>query len=352
MAYNYIGKALAAISRLDLDKSEWAAARIHSMSTADVKRIDGELDYGLLSWSMRNVQLSQGATKVEIADWRRGAQLMQKFSNQAMNAKFDEGECKGIIRAAGTGSFILPVSGHYLKASALAFASSSERAALKAGWDEGVEALKFAYQTASWARYGDVPACIALVRKWFGAGDINAVLEVLAQTLRGTGTHLVGVCYQGSGAAAAGGWPIRLKERAGNVQAEDATVSGPEWGWSAPTSAQHQAIGFGAKLFNENTRLRMVRAHDVTSPHLSITRGGAFAHELTHRFAQTIDVKVPDAVYRGLQRPVPAPGAARASGYGPLTCAGLGAHAPELAITNADNYRLFCEDAIYRKPFI
>jgi hypothetical protein len=352
MAHTYIGKALAAISRLDVDKSEWAAARIHSMSAADVKRLESDLDYGLLSWKMRGVEVMGGSSRTEIADWRRGAQLMQKFSNQALTADFDESQCKGIIRAAGTGTFAPPVGGYYLKPSALAFASSSERAALKAGWEEGVDALRFAYQTAMWARHGGDAACTALVRKWFGTGDIDAVVEVLAQTLRGTATYLVGVCYQGLGAAVAAGWPLKLKERAGGMHAEEAGISGPEWGWSAPRGAQHQAIGFGSKLFNDNTRLRMVRAHDVTSREMGVTRGGAFAHELTHRFAQTVDVDVPNAVYVGLGRAVPASEAARAKGYGPFTCAGLGAHAPDLAVTNADNYRLFCEDAIYAKPFV
>lgn len=70
MAHTYIGKALAAISRLDVDKSEWAAARIRSMSAAAVKRLDSDLDYGLLSWRMRGVEVMGGSSRPEIPDRR------------------------------------------------------------------------------------------------------------------------------------------------------------------------------------------------------------------------------------------------------------------------------------------
>ena len=69
-------------------------------------------------------------------------------------------------------------------------------------------------------------------------------------------------------------------------------------------------------------------------------------HEATHLYGNTGDVYVPDAVYKSLEIAVPAEGATRAQGYGPYTCHALAKVDPSLAIKNADNYRLFCEDAV------
>lgn len=349
MGYKYIGKALSAISRVSCEKTDWAACLISGMSDSEAARLDKNLNYGLLQYKMRNVQtVMGGADKKEIADFRRGLELLQRLGGGNPAAEFDETRCKAGIRNFVTNGRQLPRGGYYLKASALAFAKTAERWQLRDAYSEAVEMLIFAKRTAVRARNAD-GASRALVRKWFGDADVDAIVKRLGDTLRGVGTTLVGVCYQGRHVSDGAGWPIRMFELASAPQGKQVDV-GDGWGWAAPQAVTQRTIGFCPSFFNEKTRKCMVREHDPRSTEMGVTRGGGIVHELTHLLAETRDERVPDAVYGHCGRQPPGDESKRAQGYGPLTCSGLGAVAPELAVNNADNYRLFCEDAIYSKP--
>jgi hypothetical protein len=68
-------------------------------------------------------------------------------------------------------------------------------------------------------------------------------------------------------------------------------------------------------------------------------------HELSHVFLNTLDQKLADSTYIRLQMAVPGQGGHRHDAYGPKACSALAATEPDLALMNADTYRLFCEDA-------
>lgn len=346
MSFKYIGRALAAINRIDAVRGDWAAYRIGRMTQADISTLDSNLDAGWLAVNMRNVA-THGSTRGEVADWRRGAQLMQRLTGVAPTASFDEGAAKTAIRTANIGMHPLPPGGYYLKASTWAFATRGERTQLEQAWADAAVAIQWGILIAQRARAG-AGAARTLYLKWFALADALAVEATLATVQNGIAANLIGVCYQGNGIADGNGWPIKLRELSNSNQATEVSI-GSGWGWSAPVISMHHAIGFCPDFFNQNSKLRMTRAHNVTSREMSVTRYGAMVHELTHRLAATRDVDVPNAVYTHLGRPLPAPNA-RAKGYGPFTCAGLAAAAPADALVNADNYRLFCEDAVYAKP--
>ena len=74
-------------------------------------------------------------------------------------------------------------------------------------------------------------------------------------------------------------------------------------------------------------------------------------HELTHRYIKTLDHPMPDEAYISLGATPPIASTtrevARHLAYGPRYCNVLAQTRPDIAITNADNYRLFCEDAFF-----
>lgn len=348
MAYEYIGKALSAISSISCEKADWAASHLSDLRGGELSSLDRQLDFGLLAFKMRKVEtIMGGAGKSEIADWRRGVELLQRLNGTEANAAFDEQACRRFIINFNTNTRPVQPSGFYLKASNWAFASDAERAWTREAWREAIDALLFGARTAMLAQVDAGPAR-TLLEKWFGMAAPAAVEAKLMQVLAGANAKLIGICYEGNNASGGGRWPIRLRELAGGFAAAEVHASSA-WGWSAPQAAMHLAIGFGPDFFNDKTRKSLVRAHDPTLNEMEVTRGGAVAHELTHALGRTLDVDAPDAVYLHLDLPLPEPGK-RVKAYGCLVCAALGAVAPDLAITNADNYRLFCEDAVFSKP--
>lgn len=109
------------------------------------------------------------------------------------------------------------------------------------------------------------------------------------------------------------------------------------------------SFSMGKNYFNNETRETVTQAHDPANGTMNVTVGGAIVHELTHLALKTLDQTLPNAVYGYLKMPIPANGN-NAQALGPKGCAALTVVAPDLAIENADSYRLFCEDACLIKP--
>lgn len=347
MGYRYIGRALATISRLSCETADWAACRLTVMREPEIFALNLRLDYGLLAFSMRKVETyGGGAQRPEIADWRRAVELLQRLSGANASASFDEQACREFVMTFNAPA--QPSRGVFLRPSFWAFASSNERAWTMAAWREAMEAMRCGLRTAMIAQQR-AGASRTLVERWFGAGQAGIVAERLRTILTNANSTLVGICYEGIGAGAAGAWTTRLREFAGDQMASEVRMSA-EWGWSAPQGATHQSIGFGAMFFNENTRKCMVRVHDASVSRMDVTRGGAVVHELSHRLGKTLDVMLPDTVYQHSGKALPKKEKERKVGYGTLACATLGQVEPTLATKNADNYRLFCEEAVYTKP--
>ena len=346
MSFTYIGKALAAINSVDKTgrKGDWAAYRVGTMPESAIAELDSFLDAGWLRFRMRAVPVIEGNSRGRLADLRRGAQLMQRLTGEpAPTTDFDDGVSSALIRAVEPNQ-LMPVAGYYFTPSVWAFATRNERTQLSQAWDGAIVALTWGIEAVQLARLAAGPAR-DVYQRWFGQAAFAAVEATLTTIRTGITDHMVRICYQGLGSTDGGDWPLPLLEKAKTNILTNMKVA-DVYGWAI---AERRTIGFGPNFFNHKSKLRLTRQHDVASAELGATRFGAMVHELSHLLAATVDLKVPDEVYVHLQRALPAEHQ-RLECYGPLRCAALAAAAPALALVNADNYRLLCEEALYRKP--
>ena len=358
MPFKYLGKALAAISQTSADKVDAAAARISAMSWEQISSLNSRLDMGWLRMKISNDHLMRGAgsdaeQRADLADFRRGALLAQELAGLRPDATFENGRST-ILNTTIPAS---TVTGFYLKASAWAFASHTECNLLMTHWNEALMMAANARLTAGAALYSADNACRALVTKWFGAGNPLKVVRVLEDVCIGANTRLCGICYEGHGVGEMARWRVKLQENSYNQFPRVVNYNLQDYGWSAPTSAMHQSIGFTHKFFDQHCKGTMLRPHITQTLEMNCTRGGAMLHEMTHRFARTEDVTVPRPLIARINANLLAAGITVRTvsdpllGYGPPVCAMLASEAPELALNNADSYRLFAEDAFYAKPF-
>ncbi len=351
--YTYLGKALAAISR-DPNKADIAAKLIGQMPKGDISKLNDQLNLGWVSyatWDVATVQGAGGNQKGVAADLKRGAMLLQILTRVPVTADFENANniIRNVVLSPPAGA------GYYLKPSALAFASQQECDIIKSSWSEAVDMLSNARITAGAARYANDKACKEIFTKWFGKNDPLAVVQTIERTIAGVLTKQCGVCYQGARVATMGNWAIKLVEKAHLTSASEVIHNTAEFGWSAPLGANDEAIGFTDQFFNE-TLFRRLGPHDVNSTEMGVTRAGAMVHELTHRFARTADTHVGPSVAGRIALIMKNKGRGQTvsptlKAYSPLVCWALAEAAPDLALNNADNYRLFCEDAYYFKPF-
>ncbi|HMD18991.1 MAG TPA: hypothetical protein VKH40_01645 [Alloacidobacterium sp.] len=115
-----------------------------------------------------------------------------------------------------------------------------------------------------------------------------------------------------------------------------------EVGWSSPHGCAHNTIGFTTTFFiPTETAIRRNTLHNHQHTRMGTTRGGAILHELTHRYAQTSDEILPAETFARLGRIFEA----NVKCYNPYSCWALAQSAPAQTVTNADSYRVFCEDA-------
>ncbi len=350
MAKKYIAKALTYLSARPNGPQlcDNIAQHLNAMSSADVNRVDAALDFGWLKWEMRNVQIVLGETREELADKRRAALLVAKVLALDMAAvqnaeSWDESNYRAVFEA-GSQVAQLGRPGYYLKGSFWGFSSHSEREWTRQAWIEADELLRAAINaigTASVDRAGTTVESTLLTR-YFSRPRVGGVLRNLMNIRNGMRHSTIGITYQASGLLQSSGY----REYGPQVTAERLTVDpkSSEWGWASPQGAMHNNMGFGDRffIFNE-TAIRRRALHSYQTPGvMEVTRGGAIVHELSHRYARTDDVGLLEATFTYVNRPFQA----GRKGYGPFTCWALAQSAPELAVTNADSYRLFCEDAL------
>jgi len=350
MPKSYIGLALASLSqtRGGPERCDKVAKCLMLASSARVKAINKELDFGWLKWSMRNVQIVGGESQGEVAGRRRAAMLVASALNLAQQHKtaaatWDDNNHRAVLNAGDQAPDpVCPA--YYFKGSFWGFSNHAEREWMKASWIEamtlvrhGITACQIAMVSTSGARRTTLEARIA--ERYFGAAQLPTLLRNLRTLRNHMSNGTVGICYQGRGLADAPDY----QELGPEVRAATMTYTpnSSEWGWASPQAGNHNNIGFGAKFYIlADTAISRQTEHDTTRFDMEVTRGGAIVHELTHRYLRTADETVPAETFVTLQRP-PRQGV---KAYGPRVCWALAQSNPALAITNADSYRVFCED--------
>lgn len=349
MPKTYIGRALASLSHMrdGPQRCDKVAKYLMIAGSGQVSQINKDLDFGLLKWSMRNVQITMGETQLEVADRRRAALLVAHAlglpqPQQAAAASWDSSQHRTVFNACDQAADPR-CPAYYLKGSFWGFSNHSEREWIEASWIEAMVLVRHgitACQIAMAVTTGGAPTPEARIAdRYFGTANIPTVLRNL-RTLRDQMSHnTVGICYQGAGLAGAPNY-----DEFGPEVHEARMTHNPnstEWGWASPQSGNHNNIGFASKFYVlADTAISRRTEHDTNRFDMEVTRGGAIVHELTHRYLRTADETVPPQTFQVLQR-APLQGV---KAYGPRVCWALAQSSPNLAVTNADSYRLFCED--------
>jgi hypothetical protein len=327
-----------------------------------VKAINDQLNLGMLAWNLRGVNLG-GKSLSEVADLKRAALLLELLNALPGNSTANAASAAALEALITTGiqNRKAPTAGggYYFKGSFWAFAPVQEFAYVEAGWDEADAMIDAGLDFARRATQAGQAKRIA--KQWFGTTPAATITQQLTVIQTGMTGMKMGICYQGLGAAANQPQPADYLEIAFKPNRFKVEIETKEWGWAAPPLSPSHRIGVGIKFFNENTEPEVHQAHTLEKGSMEVSRGGAVLHELTHRFAHTLDHPVPNETYKYLEKPAPiqvekvdeqnrvvlADNKPRHAAYGPRMCHALAQSRPDLAITNADNYRLFCEDAFY-----
>ena len=349
MPKTYIAKALTSLSkrRDGAELCDKLAQRLSNMTSASVRRLNSALDFGWLKWAMMNAQLMMGESRDEVADMRRAALLVAAAFELPPDVKrqaesWESGELAKVFRVCNNvGNY--NARGYFLKGSFWGFANHSEREWTEQAWVEAgrlVNAGINVLDTAAADPFGTTFASELLDRYFGGRHNLAAVSNTLTTIQNGMRHDTIGISYEGNGA----GINVRYEELR---EGFDATVLRPtlnrlEVGWSSPHAGPHNTIGFGAAFFiPTETAIRRNTLHDHTRTRMGTTRGGAILHELSHRYAQTSDEILPAATFTYLRRAFQ--GGVKC--YNPYSCWALAQSAPAQTVTNADSYRVFCEDA-------
>lgn len=240
----------------------------------------------------------------------------------------------------------LPVAaGAFFYNSFLSYSNSREIKLVEKAWATCAEQLGWGIQVASSSNA--IPSCANLFRKYFGDPANNRA--VILQNLKNVQTHMQSAAtyflYRGASANSAS-----YKEPDGNANGFNsfAPVTVGDVAWASAEHHRH-LVGLTSLFFADGIAMRNEPHAKTTKPKpLGFTYGGAILHELTHNVLNTIDVVLPPEVFTHLNKTV----AQGVKSYGTNACRALAHVAPDLAITNADSYRIFCEDAFYFKPVV
>jgi hypothetical protein len=340
MPKTHIRKALTYLSRQygGPRLCDMVAQRLSRMTSQEVNKLDKTLDFWFVEVRTLGADL-QGQSPEELVDARRAAQILVKtiipgpHLPPGLTLQTAEGWDKyelDRIRTAYGNTDDIPGGGYYLKGSFWNFAEHREREWTSDGWRD-----------AEWMAQSGIDAVYCaphLTNRWFGDSNPADVYFKLEQIRRGMHESLVGISYLGLFVPG----DTNYTERRG-TSAQAAT----QWGFASTDGDGHNTISFQNRFFDSNfTVLKLTKPYELEAgAKMVVTRGGAIVHELSHRYAQTKDERVPDETYRHLERDLPGPNDDRVQGYGPYTCHALAVSSPGIALTNADNYRLFCEEA-------
>jgi hypothetical protein len=363
----YIYKALTVISQhggtsyTGAECCDWIGYKFSTMTRGQVKVINDQLNLGLQAWNLRGVNL-QGKSLSDVADLKRAALLLELLNAVPANATANAASATALDQLIKNNirNKVAPPAGggYYFKGSFWAFARSQEFDWVVAGWNEAVAMIDAGLDFAG--RATQPGQAKRITDRWFGTTPAATITQQLTVVKTDMTAKKMGLCYQGLGAAANKPQPVQYKEIAYKPGSGPVLIEEKEWGWAPPKGTTHR-IGFGIKFFNENTEPEVNQAHTLGKGVMEVSRGGAVLHELTHRFIFTKDHRVPNEAYYYLEKPAPiqvekvdhqnvvslVDNRARHEAYGPRMCNALAQSRPDLAISNADNYRLFCEDAFY-----
>lgn len=332
MPKQYLRKALEVLSQRNRGPTlcDVVAQRLTAAGAGEVRAVDSHLDFGWLAYQMRGVYLPVGESPQKRADMRRAAMLLVRVLSHGhapaglQPASWDDGHLRAVFTHYASSVPGLAGTGYYLRGSFWAFSSHDERVWLENAWREAGEMVAAGLDVARSHAQADVN----IVIRWFGEHQQVSVLRRLRLIQDGMIGRLLGIGYQGTGVDPAADYrEIGEQALATKVERND-----DEYGWAAPTIANVSALGVCVKFFRQNLTATSPRSwHDTASAHTEVSRGGALMHEISHRHAATDDRTMPDGN----------------AAYGPRRCHALARAAPQDAVLNADNYRLFCEDAFY-----
>ena len=352
MPKEHIAKALTRLSKAPANGAELCDAVAHvlnRMTSYRVNSLNRDLNFLLASSRATTADL-EGESIEEVSNARRAAKLLALTLPPPAGATVDQADSwsysglRTFLRAYGDAhnQYRPAGTGYYLKGSFWGFADHAERAWTRVSWTETSRLLQQGINVIRRAR-GHETAADNLISRWFGTSNRVDLEMKITRLLNGMLTEYVGLCYLGPGLEAAEGY----LEYGPNttLTALKSAMGGTEVGFASPEN--RRIVGLKARFFNVNSAA--VRRSDLHSTNvggvLEGTRAGALVHELSHVFLRTNDEKLPNAAYVSINRPTPATDGDRHFAYGPLACGGLAKTAPNLSLTNADSYRLFCEDA-------
>jgi hypothetical protein len=342
MAKTNIGLALGAITSTPVGVRTGArvAQALTAMPSGTVRSIDSDLNFILIPSSAR-----QSNNFDDLKNTRRAAILLSKTLLSSIArpnespTSWSEIDLDAYVGAFRRALGTRPTGvGMYLGPSFWAYSDHADREQAKAAWAEGANLLKAGIRALSLAQ--DTRAD-NLYRRWFGDSLRTSVQAVLDRVKVGLASTAVGLAYSGE-KAAVDSCDIEEEGFAGDGRVAG-VHAGDGWGVG---KYQIPVIGLERKFFSAQettgprSELHGLRREDG----MQVSRGGAVLHECTHVFANTVDAYCNDAVYQQAGLLVPT-GGNRAQGYGPFTCSAMAIADAASALTNADSYRLYCEDA-------
>lgn len=345
------------------------ASQLSDMTEQEVGAIESALNFNFITARIAPVGTSMRPQ--EIAELRRSAQLIKRtfaklldtpdekltqagqplslafkrlLQQKAADAEsWDESVLSPFVRAFSNAATAKPSGPNmYLGPSFWAFSEPADRLQARQSWTEANSLL------AAGARVLALPTnprANALYDKWFSLPDRSAVLKTVASISEGMAVRRIGLAYAGP----------RIGQSSLEIQEEGYHASGgigrvaprPDWG----AGKFGKSIALQTMFFNPALTSGLPTAeHDPASSAMGVSRGGAVLHEASHSFADMHDVDLSNAVYARLGATPPAVGAPRKQAYGPRACSALAALHPAQAVTNADSYRLFFEDAYVLFP--
>jgi hypothetical protein len=353
MAKTNIGAALGALVNSSLDdKGLQLAARIachlSDLAPGSVRSIDSDLSFSIKAIGLHP---AHGVTVAQRINYRRASTLIQKTvqPRTASPANFEANDHMDYIGKAKAATASFPVRpGHYLGGSYWAYSEHNDRVRTRTGWGEALELLKAGIEVAKSVDHATASANI--FRRWFGDAPQATVLQALKNTLAGMTTTCTGIGYAHTPTQ---GNTLKLIETgfSGSGGAESVKPDDNAWG-----TAQGSKKGFmclGVKFFNDaETSGQPTALHGLTDLQATeISRGGAILHESTHLFAGTHDVPLGTIenwgnlfARVGVMQPTQKSNLTEKA-YGPRICSEVARLSGAAAAKNADNYRLFCEDA-------
>lgn len=323
MAYEYIGKALCALPKPNADKNlpEWVARKLNALGEEAARKLDDALSLNVID------------ARKALAGKVRAGRMLRRLGNDPTPVTFEN--CELAIRAFNPPA--AAAAGVSLNASFWGFANTVEREWMR-------DALNEAKRMALCARYAfNTSDAKPLVVKWFGALDAaqtTRAIKVFDAVSNGVDTNSFLFTYLGAG--------LRRNDSYEEGRREWGVLKPSQDGWGF---CENGTLAVTAKFFEAGQTAVAPQRVDGNAVASKVTRGGAILHELTHKFSQTVDFAYDVQVFfnarqRGLGVPGEMPQDRRT--YGPVLCTALAARNPEHAITNADNYRLFAEEAFSR----